>query len=345
MQIPGGWLADKFGSRKVLLVIVFVWSIFTSMTGMAWSLASLLVIRASFGLAEGSFSPATIKMLSETFPKSENGRALSIFLTSSGLMTILVPILAGLMITRMGWRPMFYLIGAIGIVLVVLFWIFLKPKPAAREAVAARGSDSAPHSIRQLLKLPMMWNIVVLSFAVYTLTWGLNTWLPSYLVKSRHLDLVSIGWLQIIPGIAMMVAMFMGGLSLDKMEHGTCKIIAAIGSACAAILLYLMYTCPTVALFVVYQTIVYFILGFLLTFMPAYLVKQVPADVVGSASGIMNFGSQLAGLGTPLVIGLLIDAFKGSFVGAFSYLILFAVILIAAFLVLKPLEAKKPATT
>jgi MFS family permease len=337
MQIPGGWLADKFGSRKVLLSIVFVWSIFTSLTGAAWSIMSMLVIRATFGLAEGSFAPASIKMLSQTFPKTENGRALSIFMTSSGLMTILVPILAGVMITTMGWRPMFYLIGSIGVILTVLFWIFLKPRYLTQEKPAALTSG-APHSIGALLKLPMMWNIIILSFAVYTLTWGLNTWLPSYLVRVRHLNLVSIGWLQIIPGIFMMVAMYLGGLALDKVKLGACKTLAVVGSACAAVLLYLMYTCLAVPLFVLYQTLVYFILGFLLSFLPAFLVKQVPAAVVGSASGIMNFGSQLAGLGTPLIIGILVDIFKGSFFAAFCYLIAFAIILIGAFLTLKPLK-------
>ena len=356
MQIPGGWLADRFGSRKVLLVIVFVWSIFTSMTGAAWSLVSLLVIRASFGLAEGSYTPSSIKMLTETFPRSEVGRAMSLFLTSSGLMTILVPILAGLMITTMGWRPMFYLIGSLGLILVILFWILLKPTKLARPAAGtsrpaagatavagAEGSDSSPHSIGQLLKLPVMWNIIILSFAVYTLTWGLNAWLPSYLVKVRHLDLVSIGWLQIIPGISMMGAMYVGGFFADKVKHRTSKVLAAVASALAAVLLYLMFTCSTVTLFVVYQTIVYFIIGFLLTFIPAFMVKQVPDEVVGSASGIMNFGSQLAGLGTPLIIGLLIDAFKGSYFAAFCYLIFFALILIGAFLTLKPVKAAETA--
>ena len=349
MQIPGGWLADRFGSRKVLLVIVFVWSIFTSMTGAAWSLVSLLAIRASFGLAEGSYTPSSIKMLTETFPRSEIGRAMSLFLTSSGLMTILVPILAGLMITTMGWRPMFYLIGSLGLILVILFWVLLKPTNLARPATsasaaaAAEGSDSAPRSIGQLLKLPVMWNIIILSFAVYTLTWGLSTWLPSYLVKARHLDLVSIGWLQIIPGIFMMGAMYVGGFFADKVKHNISKFLAAAASALVAVLLYLMFTCSTVTLFVVYQTIVYFIIGFLLTFIPAFMVKQVPDEVVGSASGIMNFGSQLAGLGTPLIIGVLIDAFKGSYFAAFCYLILFALVLIGAFLALRPVKAVEAA--
>jgi nitrate/nitrite transporter NarK len=76
-------------------------------------------------------------------------------------------------------------------------------------------------------------------------------------------------------------------------------------------------------------------LGFLIVFMPAFLVKQVPSGIVGSATGLSTFGSQLAGLITPLVIGVLVDAFKGSFVAAFAYLIVFALVSVVCFALLK----------
>jgi len=338
MQIPGGWLADRFGSRRVLLIIVFVWSIFTGLTGSAWSLAALLVIRIAFGLSEASFSPSAIKMLSETFPKKEAGRAISILLCSSGLMTIVVPLLAGFMITGMGWRSMFYLIGACGLVLIVLFWVFLKPRPLAHDTPTSQASASRPEprTIGELLKMPMIWDIIIVSFGIYTLSWGLNTWIPSYLVRARHLSLMSIGWLQIIPGIAMMVGMYLSGIILDKMKPILYKMVAIVTSALCAGLLYLMYVCPTVPLFIFYQTIVYLMLGFLIVFMPAFLVKQVPTGVMGSAAGLSTFGSQLAGLVTPLLIGILVDAFHGSFVAAFAYLILFALVSVVCFILLRP---------
>jgi MFS family permease len=342
MQIPGGWLADRLGSRKVLNGIVVVWSIFTGFTGSAWSLTSLLVIRVAFGLSEGSFSPSAVKMISETFPKKETGRAISIFLMASGLMTIIVPILAAVMMTGLGWRNMFYLIGACGLVLMVLFWIFLKPRAKSKEVDVSRAQASAaePHTIGELLRIPMIWNIILVSFSVYALSWGLNTWIPSYLVKARHLSLISIGWLQIIPGIALMGGMFLSGVILDKMKPSLYKIISIAASAISAIMLWLMYSCQAVPLFIAYQTIVYLMIGFLIVFMPAFLVKQVPSDVVGSATGLSTFGSQLAGLVTPLVIGVLVDAFKGSFVAAFGYLIVFALVSIVCFAVLKPQQAK-----
>lgn len=338
MQIPGGWLADKLGARKVLNVIVFVWSIFTGLTGAAWGLASLLVIRVLFGLSEASFSPAAFRMIADVFPKKENGRAIAILLSSGSLVGIVVPILSGLMITKIGWRGMFYAIGAIGVVVVVLFLLFLRPRPIQEEEiiVAPEAKAAEPGSIRELFKLPMVWTLIVVEFAVYTLLWGTTTWIPSYLVKARGLDLLSIGYLQAIPALASVIIMYVSGALFDKLRPATNKTISVAASAVAALTLYLMFVCPTVPLFILYETIFSLALGFLVPYMPTVLMKAIPSKVAGSAIGIVNVAAQLGGLLTPLVIGVLVDLFKGSFVAAFAYLILFALVALVCFAILKP---------
>src|SRR5258708_8418254 len=65
MQIPGGWLADRFGSKYVVVVAIAMWSVFTVMTSFAWSLASLIVIRLIFGLTEGAFPYDRFKAVTE----------------------------------------------------------------------------------------------------------------------------------------------------------------------------------------------------------------------------------------------------------------------------------------
>jgi MFS family permease len=338
MQIPGGWLADKFGSRKVLNLIVFVWSIFTGLTGAAWGLLSLVTIRILFGLSEGSFSPAAFKMLSEVFPKKERGRAISILLSSGSIIGVIVPVLSGVMIMSMGWRGLFYVIGGIGIIVVALFLFFLKPRVIQEEEAPAGPAAKAaePHNMGELFKMPMMWTLIVVEFAVYTLMWGTTTWIPSYLFKVRSLSLMSIGWLQAIPSLGALVVMYVSGVAFDRIKPSTNKIISIIASAIAAIMLYLMYVCSTVPLFILYETIFSLMLGFTVPYMPTVLMKRVPADVAGSAIGIVNVAAQLGGLVTPLVIGILVDLFKGSFVAAFAYLIVFAVVALVCFIILKP---------
>src|SRR6266513_1313270 len=69
MQIPGGWLADRFGSKFVIVIAIAAWSVFTVMTSFAWSLGSLIVIRLIFGLTEGAYPSASVKGVTEMFDK------------------------------------------------------------------------------------------------------------------------------------------------------------------------------------------------------------------------------------------------------------------------------------
>jgi sugar phosphate permease len=324
--------------RKVLNVIVFVWSVFTGLTGAAWGFASLVVIRILFGLSEASFSPAAFRMIADVFPKKENGRAIAILLSSGSLIGIVVPVFSGLMITKIGWRGMFYVIGAIGVVVVILFLIFLKPRPIqGQEApTAPEAKASEPANMGELFKMPMIWTLIVVEFSVYTLLWGTTTWIPSYLVKARSLGLMSIGWLQAIPALGSVIVMYVSGVLFDKLKPSANKIASVIAAAISAFMLYFMFVCPTVPLFILYETIFSVMLGFLVPYMPTVLMKGVPAKVSGSAIGIVNVAAQLGGLATPLVIGVLVDLFKGSFVAAFAYLIAFAVIALVCFIILKP---------
>ncbi len=73
MQIPGGWLADKFGAKRVLLMAVIMWSIFTGLTAVAWSLTAMIVIRFLFGIGEGGFQPASSKIIATIFRRRREG--------------------------------------------------------------------------------------------------------------------------------------------------------------------------------------------------------------------------------------------------------------------------------
>lgn len=83
MQIPGGWLADKFGSKLTVVVAILMWSLFTILTGFAWSLASLLVIRILFGIGEGAYPSASLKQISEEFSFKARSEATSAIISSN----------------------------------------------------------------------------------------------------------------------------------------------------------------------------------------------------------------------------------------------------------------------
>ncbi|MGE7111182.1 MFS transporter [Lysinibacillus sp. NPDC047702] len=331
MQIPGGWLADKFGAKRVLLMAVIMWSIFTGLTAVAWSLTAMIVIRFLFGIGEGGFQPASSKIIATIFPKEERGRAMSIMLTSGGIVSLIVPLLAAYLLGTIGWRMMFIIIGAIGAIIAFLYWKYIK---LPQEQAVNNESVSTKVNLKELFKTPLMWNLIIAYFCIYAVNWGLVSWIPTYLQKNRGLDLMSIGWAQTIPAITTIIGVYGSGFIIDKLPRGMDKILGSISCAIIGILLYLMFTAKSVTLFIGYQTVVSLFIAFVITLLPAIVLKKLPSSITGSAMGVANTGGQLAGFVTPMAIGFMVDAFNGSFDAAFWMLIGFAAICIISLLTL-----------
>ncbi|WP_291757260.1 MFS transporter [Lysinibacillus sp. UBA5990] len=334
MQIPGGWLADKFGAKQILLMAVIMWSIFTGLTAIAWSLTAMIVIRFLFGIGEGGFQPSSSKIIATIFPKEERGRAMSIMLTSGGIVSLIVPLLAAYLLGTIGWRMMFIIIGAIGAIIAYLYWKYIQLPKAETADAAETGSPAVKVSFKELLKTPLMWNLIIAYFCIYAVNWGLVSWIPTYLQKNRGLDLMSIGWAQTIPAITTIIGVYGSGYIIDKLPKGMEKVLGSISCAVIGLLLYLMFTAKTVTLFIGYQTVVSIFIAFVITLLPVIVLKKLPSSITGSAMGIANTGGQLAGFVTPMAIGFMVDAFNGSFDAAFWMLIGFALICIVSLVTL-----------
>lgn len=333
MQIPGGWLADKFGAKRVLLMAVITWSIFTGLTAIAWSLTAMIVIRFLFGIGEGGFQPSSSKIIATIFPKEERGRAMSIMLTSGGIVSLIVPLLAAYLLGTIGWRMMFIIIGAIGAIIAFLYWKYIQ-LPQDEAATAGTENTTSKVNFKELLKTPLMWNLIIAYFCIYAVNWGLVSWIPTYLQKNRGLDLMSIGWAQTIPAITTIIGVYGSGYIIDKLPKGMEKVLGSISCAVIGLLLYLMFTAKTVTLFIGYQTVVSIFIAFVITLLPVIVLKKLPSSITGSAMGIANTGGQLAGFVTPMAIGFMVDAFNGSFDAAFWMLIGFALICIVSLVTL-----------
>lgn len=334
MQIPGGWLADKFGAKKILLFSVIMWSIFTGLTALAWSLVVMIIIRFLFGIGEGGFQPSSSKIIATIYPKEERGRAMSIMLSSGGIVSLFVPLLAAYLLGTIGWRTMFIIFGAIGTIIAFLYWKYIKLPQNQMKTENVEENVSNKVNFKELIKTPLMWNLIIAYFCIYAVNWGLASWIPTYLQKNRGLDLMSIGWAQTIPAITVIIGIYGSGYIIDKLPQGKDKVLGSISCAAIGILLYLMFTAKSVTMFIGYQTIVNLFIAFVVTLLPVIVLKKLPSSITGSAMGVVNTGGQLAGFVTPMAIGFMVDAFNGSFDAAFWMLIGFAVICIIALLTL-----------
>ena len=186
MQIPGGLLADKFGSGKIVTLSVLLLSIFTGLTGVVNSLMTLLIIRFLFGLGEGGFMPGSAKAISETFPRQERGRDTVHRPSSGGVMAILTPVISAYLLTSFGWRPLFVGVAFVGILVVVLYFFFLKlPQGKSSKDSSGAQAQQGKNPLKTIFKMPLLWSIFVSFFAIDTIQWGLTSWIPTYLSSVR----------------------------------------------------------------------------------------------------------------------------------------------------------------
>jgi ACS family glucarate transporter-like MFS transporter len=198
-ELPAGLLGDRLGVRRVLLQIVLAWSAFTALTGAAWNLSSLCVIRFLFGAGEAGCFPNLTRMLSVWLPARERVTAQSLMWACTRWGGAATPplVLAG--IALFGWRWAFVAFAALGVVWCAVFFFWFKDDPAQHAGVNAAEqemlqasrvltSHSAHGEQRGLISVlltPQVF-VLILQYFCFSFVWYFYvTWLPTYLREAR----------------------------------------------------------------------------------------------------------------------------------------------------------------
>jgi sugar phosphate permease len=324
MQLPGGWLADKFGSRKVIAIAILFWSLFTVLTGMAWSLMSMIMIRFMFGLGEGGYPAASSKAIADVFPKEERTSAQTIMMSSNSLGGVIAPLIATPLLVWIGWQNLFIAIGILGVFVAALLWYYLNPKNMQIEKADEETAQKA--SFKDVLKLRTSWQLAIMWFGVSTVVWGLISWMPPYLVDVRGLDLMSMGMLTSIPALAGAVGVIIGGQLIKSLLSGKEKYLAIVSFIIMIVSLYLLFNAPSVSLVITYQAICMFFHGPIVATIFGLPHKIFSKNVIGSTFGMINLGGMIGAFLAPMVMGYLIEVFNGLYVSAFMYIIVCAIL-------------------
>jgi sugar phosphate permease len=339
-QIPGGLLADKYGARRVITSALVVWSAFTALTGMVTNMTQMLIVRFVFGAGEGVFPGPVWKIVGSWFSKKDRGTANSCVLTSTTLGPALTPLMVAPLLAAYGWRMVFILLGALGIICVYVSWRYIVDRPeefpgiTAEEVKSIReqreADEKASANLEQsiapkssfwdLIKEPRIW---VMFFGVFFLTvpiWGYMTWLPTYLVKVRGMNLTRMAVAASIPFFVATVGMLLSGWMSDKLFRGRRRYLVIVAELVGAFCLYLFYTTPSAEYALLYQSLAAGFLFMALGSIWALPVIYLPENLMGSGSGFVNTGGQLGGLVAPLALGMVIDYTGGNYDAAFKLL-------------------------
>lgn len=258
-QIPGGWLGDRFGPRRVLAGAIILWSLFTLLTAMAgdWFLTSLLgvvgsfmVVRMLMGVGEAAGPPNHNRVVANWFPLEERAFAASAYNGATAFGAFVSPPLIAWIALTLDWRIVFYLFGAIGI-LVALIWYWLsadRPEEhpwvnvAEMRLINPESASSAIHE--RSISTPTPWKKILCSADLWYLSAagcvaGYNiyiflSWFYIYLVEVRGFSLLSGGVYTTAPFLAGAVAAPLGGWLSDRLSLRFGRRIGRswFGSAC-----------------------------------------------------------------------------------------------------------------
>lgn len=243
-MVPIGVLADRVNRRNLIATCLAIWSMATALGGMAANWVQLLLSRVVVGVGEAGGGPASLSMISDTFPPERRATALSIFSLTSGMGGMLALALGGWIASHYGWRATLIAAGAPGLAISLLLYLTLKEPvrgrldaaslaPAAKAGVKRTfGYFWACRSLRHI-----GFGIVLVSFVISATA----AWTPAYLARTHHLPLAHIGFLL---GGAHLVALAgppLGGLLADRLarrdQRWWCWIVAialALAAACLA---------------------------------------------------------------------------------------------------------------
>nr|WP_242363889.1 MFS transporter [Limosilactobacillus antri] len=328
MQIPGGYLTDRFGSKRLIIVSLLAWSVLTMVTGWAWSLAALVAIRFLFGIAEGPYPAAALKRISENYGKDEKSQATSALISSNYAGAAVAPLLIVPIIASAGWRNAFVWLGVIGLVVLVAYYLVERPiKQAAtsgaqRPKIEWRNIDSR------------VWVFVVIGLALNIITKGLETWMPVYFLQARGINLKNLTWLVPLPVISGGIAALISGFVMVHWFKGRERWMISIASFLTLAFMFGLFKSSSLVAVVIFDVLIYFVKSLAFTGIFSFTAQILSEQTYGSSIGIVNFGGQLGGFIGPLLIGWLVQ-FAGSYSAAFLGLVISALVAAVACLFIR----------
>src|ERR1700689_1654504 len=228
-QVPGGWLGDRIGPRRAMTLIVSWWSLFTCATVLAWSAASMALIRFLFGMGEAGSFPVATRSLSRWILPTERALAQGPTHAGSRLGGALTPAVVVLIIARYGWRTAFLCCGSLGLIWAAVWYWYYRNTPDEHKSVnsgereqirssleLARGSKSL-QSVpwKRIVRSPQMW---ILSSMYFCYAYNLSVylvWFPKYLNDHRGFNLKQMGFYASLLLLAGTVGDIFGGCISD----------------------------------------------------------------------------------------------------------------------------------
>lgn len=325
-QLPAGYLVDKIGVKRVYVIAVGAWSIATSLMGFGHAMAQFLPFRFLLGVGESPNSPLSSKLTTQWFSRKERGQASGIWDSGSKWgLAVAPPILTAISL-GFGWRVMFFVVGALGILLAACFWAFYRSPESSKRLSMEELKEI--RAIQEAEDISDVKRIPWLKFFAYRQTWGLmlgfftSIWIwnifinfmPLYLQDSLHVTIAGTGWVAAIPYVVAALGDIYAGhltLTLARRSHlGALESKRRVLVACCALVAVALALVPIVrnlALAIVVLSVALALIAGIQSQSWAATSDIVADSQAAQYGSIMNFGGYFGGALAPVVTGILVD--------------------------------------
>jgi MFS family permease len=339
-QIIGGWVSDRFGARITLTVSAFIWGVATLLTGLAGGLAALLFARVLLGFGEGATFPTATRAMSDWTPPGKRAFAQGLTHSSARLGNALTPPLVALLINHVNWRGAFLVLGFISLAWAVVWVLYFRNDPGEHPGITPQELQLLPNfaAHKQMEKEPVPWlplarrmfPVTIVYFCYAWTLWLYLAWIPSFFLHSYRLDLKNSAVYSAGVFFAGVVGNTLGGLVSDRIfaftndRNKARRNLVVLGFLCS-----LASMLPLLSVRSLTTAAIFLSLGFFFAEFTIGPMWAIPMDIAprfsGSASGLMNTGTALAAILSPLVFGFVIDKtgnWKLPFLGSIGLLFL-----------------------
>ncbi len=320
-EIPGGWMGDTMGPRKVLTRIVVWWSVFTAMTGMATGYIQLLVIRFFFGAGEAGAYPNSSATISRWLPARQRAAAHGWVWMASRLGGALSPLIVVPLIARFDWRVVFYIFSSFGFVWgAIWFWWFRdSPRDKASvnqaevELIGSEGGGAHGIPLGLILRNKNLWWVMLMYHCFCYGSFWFLVWTASYLAEEKGMDRGILAGFTALPFILGAIANFCGGFTSDALvkrlglKWGRRAVGAGgVGLAGVLMLLSLVIDNPYAAAFVLASA--FAASDFMLPTCWAVCL-DIGKDNAGAVTGAMNTAGQAGSAIVAYTYGSMVETY------------------------------------
>jgi MFS family permease len=324
LQVFGGWIGDRLGARRTLSWLACVWAVATAATGAATGLASLFSARLLLGLGESAAFPSATQAMSRWLPAQLRAFGQGVVHAASRLGNAAAPLIVGGLIALSGWRISFWILGVLSLVWAAIWVRFYRDVPQDHPRTTDRelrelpdGGRAAPRRAGTPWRamLPALLPVLIVDFCYGWLLWVYLTWLPSLFKNDFGLKLGGFALYTSLVLLAGVVGDLVGGrLSDDLLRRRGARtarrlplIVGLTGS--------LVCLVPSLVWHSLLTTTISLAAAFFFLELTNSTIWALPMDIApeyaGAASGLVNTGFGIAGVLSPSVFGILLDASGG----------------------------------